>query len=409
MPQSPPPPPARTNWPIVLLLVGAGIIGACHVGKVPAALTALRADLGFGLVTAGWVIGMFNIIGLLTGMFLGAVADTAGHRRLSLAGLAVLAAAGLFGAASVDGPMLLASRFLEGLGFTMVVVSIPSLIVRASRGADQRLAFGFWAAYMPAGMALMLGLTPWLMVPFGWRGLWVMNAALVVTFAAMLWIATRPLARPASARPKITAAAIFRDMRDTLTTPGPIVLALSFGVYALQYICVFGFLPTVMVEHEGLSPAVAAALTAFAIFMNVPGNILGGVLLHRNFSRALIIALTSVFMGLCDIGIYEPSLPFWPRYALCVALSFVGGIIPAALFAGSSVLASSKRLVSTTNGLIMQGSNLGQAVGPPSVAALAATLGTWRWSPVILVSCALAGIVLAGILHVLERRGTQKT
>ncbi len=404
-----PAPRTATNWPIVFLLVGAGVIGGCHVGKVPAALTVLRGDLGLGLVAAGWVISMFNIVGLVTGMALGALADTAGHRRLMLTGLAALALAGLFGAMSQNGAMLLLSRLFEGFGFMMTVVAVPSLIVRASRVEDQRLAFGIWAAYMPAGMALMLGLTPFLMAPFGWRGLWVINAVLAAVFAVTLMIATSPLARPASARPKVTLAAILRDIKDTATAPGPIVLALAFGVYALQYIAVFGFLPTVMVEQGHLSPIAAAGLTAFAIFMNVPGNLLGGVLLHRGMSRAAAIALASIVMGLCDFGIYEPSLEFWPRYALAVILSFVGGIMPTALFSGSTVLARSPRLVATTNGLIMQGSNLGQSIGPPAIAALAASLGTWRWSPLVLTSCAVAGVVLAIILHALERRVAQKT
>jgi MFS family permease len=393
-----------TNWPIVFLLVGAGVIGACHVGKVPAALSVLRADLGLSLVTAGWVLGMFNVIGLVTGMALGALADSAGHRRLMLTGLAALTLAGLFGALSMNGAMLLLSRLFEGFGFMMTVVAVPSLIVRASRGADQRLAFGIWAAYMPAGMALMLGLTPFLMQPFGWRGLWVMNAILAATFAVTLMIATRPLARTAAQRPNVTLATIWRDMKDTASAPGPLVLALGFGVYALQYIAVFGFLPTVMVEQGHLSPVAAAGLTAFAIFMNVPGNVLGGVMLHRGWSRAATIALASIVMGLCDIGIYEPSLEFWPRYALAVLLSFVGGIMPTALFSGSTVLAHRPQLVATTNGLIMQGSNLGQAIGPPAIAAMAASLGTWRFSPVILTSCAAIGVVLAVTLHALERR-----
>jgi MFS family permease len=126
-------------------------------------------------------------------------------------------------------------------------------------------------------------------------------------------------------------------------------------------------------------------------------------------SRAAAIALASIVMGLCDIGIYEPSFEFWPRYALAVILSFVGGIMPTALFSGSTVLARSPRLVATTNGLIMQGSNLGQSIGPPAIAALAASLGTWRWSPLVLTSCAVAGVGLAVILHALERRAAQKT
>jgi MFS family permease len=52
----------------------------------------------------------------------------------------------------------------------------------------------------------------------------------------------------------------------------------------------------------------------------------------------------------------------------------------------------------------MQGSNLGQSLGPPAVAKLAAATGSWRWSPVVLLAAALVGGALALLLRRLERR-----
>ena len=61
------------------------------------------------------------------------------------------------------------------------------------------------------------------------------------------------------------------------------------------------------------------------------------------------------------------------------------------------------QLVATTNGLIMQGSNLGQSIGPPAIAALAAAVGDWHLSPVVLVASAALGVALALALRVLEQ------
>jgi MFS family permease len=58
--------------------------------------------------------------------------------------------------------------------------------------------------------------------------------------------------------------------------------------------------------------------------------------------------------------------------------------------------------VATTNGLIMQGSNLGQTIGPPTAAALAASVGDWHLTPIVLVVAGVGGVGIALALRTLE-------
>jgi len=395
---------AATDWAAVLLISGAGVAVAFQIGKAPAALPALRADLRLDLVTAGWVISMFNVIGTLIGMVIGAFADRLGHRRVILAGLGLVAAASLAGADAGGGLTLLATRFFEGLGFMMVVVAGPALIIRAADQHDLKLAFGIWGCYMPAGSALMMAAAPALLAPFGWRGLWIANAVLVTLFAVILARATRSLARPRAAA---ASSSLPRDIRATVTAPGPVLLALSFGAYAMNYLIVLGFLPTILVESEGLTLTAATGLTAFAIAMNVPGNLIGGMLVHRGVKPWLLLAIASVALTVCGSAFYEASLPLWLRYLLCVVLSLVGGILPSSIFGAAPAHAPSPRLVATTNGLIMQGSNLGQSIGPPVAAALAASAGDWHLTPLVLAAAGAAGCAAALALRALEPRAVQ--
>ena len=385
------------------LLVGAGMVSAFQIGKAPAALGHLRADLGFGLVTAGWVISMFNVIGVGLGTLLGAATSRIGDRRMVLGGLLLTALASLFGAMSQGATVLLATRFVEGLGFLATVIGVPALIIRLARTQDYKLAFGLWGTYMPAGTALMMVLSPLFLAPFGWRGLWLANAVLVALFAAMLAVATRGLAngRPiASPGP----AAIGRDMWDTLRAGGPLLVALAFGSYTLNFIAVLGFLPTVLVERDGLSQPLAATLTAIAIAANAPGNLAGGVLLHRGVPRWRLVAGASLVMALCAIGIYSDALPLAARYVLTVLFSTVGGMLPATVLGWAPATAPTPRHAPTANGLLVQGSHLGQMLGPPALAALAVASGDWSWSPGVLVASAAVGITCALALRRMERR-----
>ena len=391
-----------TRWPLVLLLVGAGIAVAFQIGKAPAALSLLRGELALTLTQAAWVISIFNLVGIVSGMALGALADRLGHRRMVLAGLAIVAAASAVGAWVPSAGWLLATRFGEGVGFMIVVVATPALIARTAAAGDLPLAFGFWSTYMPAGTAVMMAIAPLLIAGAGWRGLWLANALLVGGFAVLLAVATRRL--PVASRMPHASAA--QDMLATLRAPGPRLLALSFATYTGHYLAVLGFLPIFLIERDGLNPGMAALLGGIAVAMNIPGNLLGGWIVQRGARRWAVIAGVNMTMAICSLLIYAGGLALPLRYALCVLLSFVGGMLPAVVLAAGPVLAPSPRHVATTNGLIMQGSNLGQVIGPPAIAALAARAGDWTWSPLVLGTAAGLGILLALRLRELENRAS---
>ncbi len=393
-------PASPTRWSLVLLLVGAGIVVAFQIGKAPAALSLLRGELALTLTQAAWVISIFNVVGIVSGMALGALADRLGHRRMVLAGLLIVAVASAAGAVAPGAAPLLATRFAEGVGFMIVVVATPALIARSTAPGDLPLAFGFWSTYMPAGTAMMMVLAPLLIAGTGWRGLWIANAVLVGGFAVLLAIATRRLPVP-TGRLGASAGA---DMLATLRAPGPRLLALSFAAYTLHYLAVLGFLPSFLIEHDGVGAGLAALLGGIAVAVNIPGNLLGGWIVQRGAQRWAVIAAVNTTMALCSLLIYAAGLALPLRYALCLLFSFVGGMLPAVVLAAGPALAPSPRHVATTNGLIMQGSNLGQVIGPPAIAALAARAGDWTWSPLVLGTAAGLGVLLALRLRALEKR-----
>lgn len=397
--------PGASRWGVVFLVVGVAMFGAFQIGKLPSALPTLRTELGLDLIAAGWVISMFNVVGVSAGIAVGAMADAIGHRRAILFGLLCMAAGGAMGALAAGAPLLLASRFAEGLGAIVVFVAGPGLIVRAIRPGDRGLAFGIWGAYMPAGMALMVLATPPLLGLVGWRGLWLVNAGLLLLAAVVMSVATRDLSRPA-ARRKLgeTLAGLRRDVALVLSVPGPLLLALCFSTYTANFIAVLGFLPTFLIEERGMAALPAAALTALAIAANVPGNLLGGWLLHRGARRWVLVALASTVMAAASFGIYAEAVPDGLRYALCLVFSGLGGMLPASILGGGPVHAPRSDLIATVNGLIVQGANLGQFVGPPALAALVAAAGGWQASPWQIAGFAAVGVMLALWIGALERR-----
>jgi len=399
----PPLPSGPTPWSLVFLLVGAGVVAAFQVGKAPPLLPAMRQEFGISLFLAGWILSIFNVIGLFLGSIAGAVADVFGRRRLLLIGFLLLAVGSLAGSFAPGASFLLVTRALEGLGFLFTVVAAPALVARVTSPRDLRVSLSIWSCFLPAGVSLVMLLVPLAILRLNWRELWQVNAVLLVLYALALRRGTARMARPASG-PSGGLGRVWQDLRLTAASAGPVLLAAIFATYALQWLCVMGFLPTLLMEEYGLGAGRASLFTAFMVAMNVPGNLLGGWLLHRGFRRWKLIASGSALMGICSLGIYSSALPFGARYLASLAFSLIGGLLPASALGGAPLYAPTPRQLATTNGLIMQGGQFGQVIGPPLLALLVSLGGGWKSAPWLLAGSAAAGVFLAFRLAGLEAK-----
>ena len=110
-------------------------------------------------------------------------------------------------------------------------------------------------------------------------------------------------------------------------------------------------------------------------------RMVGGAVLRKGGRPGPMILIGTAIMAVCTLGIFLPGPPVWARLALCLAFSFFGGLIPPSLFSAVPRFAPSPRHVSAGNGMLMQGSALGQFVGAPLVAfAVAQGGGDWSYA-----------------------------
>ncbi len=378
----------RTDWRAVWAIFAIGVVSAAYIGKAPPALPLLRAELGLTLVESGLVATMFNFIGGIVGIFAGMLADRFGHKHAALAGLAALVAGSLLGVFAGDYSAVLLGRFFEGAGFILTTVSGVALMTHVTQLADRPRAMALWSAYMPTGGTAALLAAPWLLLAVGWRGLWLVVALLTVACIVLVLRAVPTVAPQAR-------VGFARLARESLTAPGSLLLCLAFIGYAAQWASVLVWLPTFAIDERGASTELAALLTAGMVAVNVPGNLLGGPLMARGVSRARLIVFGACVQALSGAGIFLDLLPDAARYASCLSFSFFGGLIPMAVMSGIPVHARSPAHIGTTNGMVMQVSQIGQFFGPMLVAWLATRLA---WSAALGAMLSYAALTLvAGI------------
>lgn len=379
-----------------LLVIAGGVVTAVHVGKLAPALPALREALGISLVQAGFLVSMVQLAAIGLGLVVGLASDRLGLRRVMVTGLALVSLASAAGGFVADARLLLVLRALEGLGFLMAVTPAPSLIRREVPAQRLQARLGLWGAYMPLGSAMALLLGPLWIAALGWQSWWWLTAVPSACVALALWLRLPPdPGRRADAAPVRLASML----RETLRSPGPWLVSLAFCVYAMQWLSVMSFLPSIYTQ-AGLSPAMTGIATAIAAGANIIGNVASGRLLQGGIAPQRLLQTGYLTMGTASVLMFAPLWPAGTWSAIgpflsVVVFSAVGGLIPGTLFSQAVRLAPSPATVSTTIGWMQQWSSVGQFSGPPLVAAVAASVGDWSMSWMVLVTCGCVGLFLA--------------
>lgn len=384
----------RTRWDIVSLALSAGYIVGFQVGKVPPALPLLQEELGLHRISAGLVASSFYSLGAACGVLGGLLTDRLGLVRVVLVGSAVMALGSLIGGFTESGALLLTTRFIEGFGFVALTVAAPKIIATASHEGDRSFTLGIWGTYMPVGMALSMVITTLLLDSIGWRGIWFLNAGIILLFALIFAWGISP--RRWRVPTEVSRTFDRTGVRATLARPGLWLFGTCFVLFSIQWLAFMAWLPTFLIETQGRSLADASLPAALVVFITALGAISGAWLMHRAVPRWLLIGTAFIAMGVCAALIFAPFVPVDLKIPLAVSFALVGGLLPAACLAGAAAHAPSQSHVSMASGFVVQGAALGSVLGPPLLASVTVVFNGWEaawWTMLVFPGLGLAVVV----------------
>ncbi|HMN71674.1 MAG TPA: YbfB/YjiJ family MFS transporter [Rhodoblastus sp.] len=210
-------------------------------------LPVMIADGALTPASAG-IVAAANFLGYLVGALMGASAIMQRRPRLfflvgllsgalSLAGMAIPPSVAVFSI----------MRFVGGFGSAFVIVCLSSMalepLVRAGRVGLSAAPF----AGVGLGIAFSSVLVSALAVAgFGWKAMWLANAAISTTFALLLFVLLPAPAAP-PAPPHVASAARAR------ISPALVALVVSYGLFGFGYVITATFLVAIVRETASLA------------------------------------------------------------------------------------------------------------------------------------------------------------
>src|SRR5881227_3836677 len=149
--------PDRRRWAALIVLCTGMLMIVLDLTVVNVALSAIRDDLHFSEASLAWVVNAYMIAfgGLL--LLAGRLGDLLGRRRVFLSGLGVFTAASLGCGLAQNQTMLVAARFVQGIGGAMTSAVILGMIVTMfPEPRDRAKAIGVYSFVASAGGSIGL-------------------------------------------------------------------------------------------------------------------------------------------------------------------------------------------------------------------------------------------------------------
>ncbi len=357
---------AAMAWLTLAILLLFSIAAPLNQFKVPPIMTVLMDTLGLSISSAGWLMSVYAVTGLILALPAGLIFQKTGPRFTGLLAGGSIILGALLGALSPNMGSLLASRVIEGAGTSFMAVLAPAIIAQWFSAHRRGTAMGIWAIWVPVGTALMLLIAPVLVQTSGWRAVWWFGAIYAIAITALYLAFVRPAPPFAAAdegaelamAPQAGGVTFGQVMRNRNVW----LLAAAFGAFCAAGIGLGTYMPTFLVTQHGLTLGTAALISSIMTLITVFSAPAGGILSDRIGSRKkpYLVGFAAAIILLPLTGVLNLA----GLILLMIVSGLVMGVIPTNIFAGAVEAAGDPRQGGAAMAVIMVGQNAGMLLGP---------------------------------------------
>jgi EmrB/QacA subfamily drug resistance transporter len=268
---------AAGRWVLAVAVLGDAMI-LLEATVVNVALPTIGRDLGAGVAGLQWTLNGYVLTLASLVLVGGSLSDIYGRRRILILGTVVFVAASALCAAAPTIGLLIAARFVQGIGGALLTPGSLAIIDSVFHPDDRTRAIGAWAGFGAVAGAIGPTVGGYLTDAVSWRAVFLINLPLgaFVIVAAVLHV-------PETKDP---------TRAGRLDLPGAALATLAIG----------GVCFALTEASGGLTPAViaaaAAGLAAAAAFVAVERRAANPMLplelfRSRQFASANLLALVT--------------------------------------------------------------------------------------------------------------------
>jgi MFS transporter, ACS family, glucarate transporter len=329
----------HVRYRVVALVTGLGMITYLDRACIATLAPGIMRDLGLSTIQMGYAFTAFQLAYAVFEIPTAWWADRRGTRsvlsRIVLWWSALTAAT----AAAFSYPMLLAIRFLFGMGeagaWPCVARTFARWIPIHERGRVQGVFF--------AGAHLVGGLTPalvlWLLTFMSWRAIFVMFGTVGLVWVAIwhTWFRNDPSEHPsvsaaelqtivAERPPDSGHAAGWEYWGRLIRNRNMLAMCVMYVPNCMIFYFCITWLPTYLKQRHGFDATSLGIFAGLPLIVSMPGDLLGGLVTDRlaaryglRIGRCGLGAVAYVIAGIALLGAAGSSTPVFAAILIALA------------------------------------------------------------------------------------------
>ncbi|MDD1696446.1 MAG: MFS transporter [Methanoregula sp.] len=173
----------------IILLVAclASFLVPYTSSSITVALPAIAAQFNADAVTLGWITSAYIVSAALFIVPFGRFADILGRKKIFIWGVLVFTVASLISALAPSSDILIAARFVQGIGGAMLFATSVAIVTQVFGPGERGWALGITIATVYAGLSIGPFLGGILTDHYGWPAIFLINVPVgLVTIALTL-------------------------------------------------------------------------------------------------------------------------------------------------------------------------------------------------------------------------------
>jgi len=331
----------RYAWTVVACQSAAFFMAFFHRALYAPLIPPMMIDLDMSFTEAGLIITAFFIGYAMMQIPVGYLADRYGGRILITISMLAFFVPTVMMAFISDWVQGAICRFFTGVGTGMIFVPGVRLIGNWFTRYRRATAMGIWSAFGSLGSAMIMIVAPIIATTMSWRSVYILTPLPALAIAPIFWMLVRatpedrglPSAtrleqmmglpeRQGESAPPTRSQPPIRTHRDLLRLPSLWLMCTNMFFWVGILNTTQGWMPTTLVEYNGLPLVIAGILTFILSVVGIMGGPLCGAFADRfGRKRAGLVGLT-VFSTATLIFSLLPADPNYP--ALILVLIAVG-------------------------------------------------------------------------------------
>ncbi len=304
------------RWLVLLMVMTGVFLSTMDSGMINVALPTIMRSLGLSLERAEFIVTFYLLTITVTLVFWGGFADRLGRGNIYLAGMLVFSVGAISCYFSANFVLLLASRFLQAIGASMMMSSGPALIKMVFPVDHLGRSLGLVGIATACGLLSGPYLSGLVLSWFSWRAIFLVSLPVSITILLLGRIfIIRWLPQPGSASP---GRSYPFDWRGSFCWVSMVVLGVLIFHRLDRFLALWNVLSIVLF------------LALFIVFIRVEKNaaspILPISLLQKRFYWVAVLTATISFATMFTVLVL---VPFYLEYVLQFPVAQIGRVMMA--------------------------------------------------------------------------------